>query len=335
MFQPIIAAILLLGSIGAGQAANLLTEGPEGEGATAGGQKTHLEHFHRGEEGWFWYDDPREMEEAPPPTEPPPPQQAETAPPPPQQAETAPPPPAVFSAKWLKEKLPELRETAVDHPTNENVKAYLYAQRVMFDKADVFTDRMQQVVMTDPLLDENNRFPFATAFRSGFLTARDDQRNVALKDLASRAGLLYFFSGKCDFCRQQVKWLERMSADYGFVVKYISIDGTSLDGSEHFVVDQGLAKRLGISVVPAIVLANPPDTYIVVSQGYLARTTLENRIFVGAESQDLIPKELLMAARPERRGIMQPGDLDGAQDVGDDPKALVDFVQKSIGINSE
>ena len=332
MLRTLILLVLMTGTPAASAAPpNLLTEGDPGGGL--GGQEAGeaLAHYRRGEEGWYWYAD-AEDEKAPEVVEERPPLPATPAPVEAGPEETKPAAAPPFSAAWLRAKLPELRERAIDNPTRENIQAYLYAQRVMMDKADVFTDRWQQVVTTDPLLDENNRFPFATAFRSPFLQARDRDRAAALRDLAGRAGLFYFFSAKCAFCRQQVQWLERMRADYGFVVKYISIDGSRLPGVVNSAVDQGLAKTLKISVVPAIVLAHPPKTYIVVSQGLLARTALENRIFVAAESEGLIPRGLLLAARPERRGVIGPEDLaDGAAQIGDDPKALVDYVRKAIG----
>ena len=54
------------------------------------------------------------------------------------------------------------RDKAIDNPSPENVAAYYYLQRVMMDKAQRFTDMARRVVMSDPLLDENQRRPIAT-----------------------------------------------------------------------------------------------------------------------------------------------------------------------------
>ncbi|PLY15316.1 MAG: hypothetical protein C0631_07585 [Sedimenticola sp.] len=141
------------------------------------------------ERGWFWYEDPiipEEEEEQPIPEIPPPPP-AETA----EKKEVEPEKPKMFSVVWLREQLPKLRERAIDDPSKKNVRTYLYAQRVMMDKADNFSNTWRRVVMTDPLLDENNRFPFATGFRAVSLRARSASQDKVMKMISEEAGIFY------------------------------------------------------------------------------------------------------------------------------------------------
>ena len=109
-------------------------------------------------EGWHWYEDPPPVEEE---------ELKEIVPQSPVSApsstqESAEP----MTTEWLRTMLPQLRDAAIDSPTNENVAAYFYAQRIMFDKAQVFSDKAQQVVNSDPLLDEDLRLPFARGSQS-------------------------------------------------------------------------------------------------------------------------------------------------------------------------
>ncbi|MEN8260400.1 MAG: conjugal transfer protein TraF, partial [Pseudomonadota bacterium] len=291
--------------------------------------------YGRGEEGWFWYDDETEKQEAvmlPPQIEPPAEETPEEEPQEqPKEAEAPPPPgPVPMSVEWLRENLPRLRDKAIDNPTNTNVAAYMYAQRVMLDKADVFSQRTQQVVATDPLLDEENRFPFSTAFRMGFLRAKSEARRSALKSLAEKAGLFYFYRSDCDFCSSQTPWIRRIADDNGFILKFVSLDGQPMPGVDDFVVDQGMATELKIKVVPSLVLASPPDTYIVLTQGFLAFSELEKRILIAAEQEQLLDDQVLQALHPEQNGVLTPEQLAAIPDFGEDSEALVEYVRKSI-----
>ena len=96
--------------------------------------------YQRGQEGWFWYrviPEPAEAEEQIKP---------ESGVMEPTKDELK-----LFSAAWFREHMQSFMDKAIDEPTNENVRAYLYLQRVMMDKGSLFADVSQQVVMGDPV----------------------------------------------------------------------------------------------------------------------------------------------------------------------------------------
>ena len=70
--------------------------------------------------------------------------------------------PRALSSAWYREHLSSFRDKAIDEPTQDNVGLYLYLQRAMMDKAHRFTDVAREVVMKDPMLDENTRRPLST-----------------------------------------------------------------------------------------------------------------------------------------------------------------------------
>jgi conjugal transfer pilus assembly protein TraF len=311
---------------------------------TASETDTDASFFKRKEEGYYWYDDPEpepEMVQAPPPPPqppPPPPQPSEPARPEPTPAPVAapspPPGPAVFSVKWLQQKLPEMRQTAIDDPTEQNVAAYMYAQRVMMDKADVFASVWQDVLRKDPLLDENNRFPMAEGFKLFELRRQDQARRQALISLNQKAGLFYFFRSDCDFCHAQLPLLYTFANEHDFSVRLVSLDGKPLPGMKDgdYLVDEGQAKAMKISVVPAIVLAVPPKDIFIVTQGYIAYEALLNRLYLAAEDMGLVEEELLVKANPMERGVLPPDVLKEAQAKGiaDDPSAIVAFLREKM-----
>lgn len=301
--------------------------------------------FFRGrEDGYFWYEDPeKEMEPEQKAKAPAPPIQ-EKAPPaeepqvrPPEPAavvQVERPAPAVFSVKWLQEKLPELRQTAIDEPTEKNVAAYMYAQRVMMDKADVFASVWQDVLRKDPLLDENNRFPMSEAFKLFVLRNADHARNAAIRSINQKAGMFYFFRSDCGFCHAQLPLLYTFAKDHAFELRLISLDGKPIPNMQEgdFLVDTGQAKTMKVTVVPAIVLAVPPDDVFIVTQGYIPYEALLNRIYLAAEDMGLIDQEYLVKTHPIDRGVLPPDVLKEAEaaGVGNDTSAMVSFLREKM-----
>ncbi len=206
--------------------------------------------YQRGQEGWFWYQvipEPAESEEQIKP---------ESGVMEPTKDELKP-----FSAAWFREHMQSFMDKAIDEPTNENVRAYLYLQRVMMDKGSQFADVSQQVVMGDPVLDEISRRPLATYAANRMDREAGAQRDVALGEVAKRAGLFFFYRSDCPYCHAQAPIIESMALNYGFEVFAIAVDGLPLPSGEfpNYKVDSGQAQSLSVTTVPAVFLVDPPN----------------------------------------------------------------------------
>ncbi len=299
--------------------------------ASVFGQTINQSFYGAKQEGWFFYKDPKEIKRKdtviPKPIGPP---QSE------KEAEKDAHNPdriPAFSVKWLRANLDKLRDVALDDPSPENVQAYYYAQRVMLDKADRFATVSQQVVLSDPYLDENNNFPFATAARANVLRLQQDAKKAGLKHLAEKAGIWFFFDSKCSFCALQVGVVKHLANDYGFLVKAITLDGKTLPGLDIPVVrDQGQFRNLNLSMTPTIVLAVPPKTFLVISQGVLSDESADDRILSAAATQKLLPAEMNKEIDIFSKGILTAEDLNAeeAKRIGDDPKKWVDYLQGKL-----
>lgn len=292
-------------------------------------QKTEHGFFGGKEEGWFWYKDPREARlKQPAPTAPEPEKKEPAAAKetPLAREEKIP----AFSVKWIRENLDKLRDIAIDDPTPENVRNYYYAQRIMLDKADKFASVAKQVVTTDPYLDENNNFPFATAARANIARLQTEAKKEGLKHLAGKAGLWFFFDSKCSFCSMQVSTVNHLAQNYGFEVKAITLDGRSLPDLKMPVVrDQGQFKTLNLTITPTLVLAVPPKTFLVISQGVLSDSAADERLLTVAATQKLLPAEISRQIDVYSKGVLDPEDMnsDEAKALRDDPKAWVEYLQ--------
>ena len=275
--------------------------------------------FQGKEEGWFWYKDPKE----PPIQEPPKPM-------PPVPVATRSKAPESLSVEWLRQQLPVLLDRAIDNPTRENVEAYLYAQRLAMDKSQRFSEISQRVVYSDPFLDENNRVPIASFAKSSFLNGIDQAADAGLKHLATVAGLWVFFDSRCQHCRVHAETIEAMRKKHGFVVKYISLDGKGLPNIPAWVPDQGQSRTLNVRMTPTTVLVAPPNHFLVVSQGMMAQSQLEERMLVAAESEDLLPQAMLADVRRYDRGVLKAEDTRGAGLSGQDPAEWVKLLKDKL-----
>jgi conjugal transfer pilus assembly protein TraF len=296
----------------------------------ASAQKTNNGFFGGKEEGWFWYKDPREAQVKPLPPPAPEPEKKET---PPAKEEPKEEKLAAFSVKWIRENLDKLRDIAIDDPTPENVRNYYYAQRIMLDKADKFATVAKQVVTSDPYLDENNNYPFATAARASITRLQNDAKKEGLKHLAGKAGLWFFFDSKCSFCSMQVSTVNHLSQTYGFEVKAITLDGKTLPELKVPVVrDQGQFKTLNLTITPTLVLAIPPKTFLVISQGVLSDSSADERLLTVAATQKLLPVEISRQIDVYSKGVLDPEDMnsDEAKALRDDPKAWVEYLQTRL-----
>lgn len=262
------------------------------------------ERFIRGKaEGYFFYKDPRESRRAKSKPE------AKAAEPPKAEPEKKEELPAPGSVAWLRKWMPILAERAIDNPSKENLEAYAYAKRVMFDKAQVHALALHDVVVSDPLLDENNRMPMAEYAKAAFMLDEINARNDALKQVAGKAGFFVFYDSKCSWCVKQVPVLNSFAADTGMAIKYISVDGRPIEGVANWVPDNGHVALLDLKVFPTTVLAVPPKGYYILSQGMLDKQTLGERVVMAGEKAGLLSPTMLARLYPARRGVLTTEDL--------------------------
>ncbi|MBQ9723767.1 MAG: conjugal transfer protein TraF [Neisseriaceae bacterium] len=241
-----------------------------------------------------------------------------------------------FSVEWLREKMPILLDNAMNDPTEENVRAYKYVERVMMDMATNFADMSQKVVKNDPMLDESVRMPISAMARSSALYEIAQAKEAIIRDAASKTGLWFFFDSKCHFCGSQYQVIKLMEEKYGIRVQYISTDGGILDGMPKNKVrkdKENVAAQLGIKVLPAVVLAVPPETTAIISHGASSLGDLEEKTVIAAIDLKIAPQHLTNVAELRKRGIIRPEDLQQARNRMKDPndtKELVRVINQAI-----
>lgn len=288
-------------------------------------------------DGWFWYKDPKEVPDKPPVKKLAPAPVIVIAPPAKESVTvvaptvTTKPGPAPFSVVWLRENMPKLQDAAIDNPTTENVAAYYYAQRVAMDKAQNYANKAQEVVQADPFLDENNRVPIASFATAQFDRSITKGKELALKSIATQAGLWVFYDSTCTFCGPQVNQVNEVAKKYGFSTRFISTDHKGIPGlleKGQWVNESGQAKVLNIKITPTTILVSPPNNYYIVSQGLMAQDALADRLILAATTHDMLSPEILASIQKYDRGILKTEDMaDGAST---DPKVWIKKLQDRL-----
>ena len=242
-----------------------------------------------------------------------------------------------FSVEWLREKMPMLLDRAMNDPTEENVRAYKYAERLMLDMATNFADQSQKVIQNDPMLDANVRFPISTMARQSALFQIDKAKEAIIKDLTKKGGIWFFFDSKCRFCESQFKVIKLLEEKYGIETRYISLDGGIIKGMNRnkilFDRNTERARQFGVKVTPATFLALPPDKSALISHGASALSDLEEKIVTVAIDMKIVSPQLASVAEMEKRGVLTTKDLQTVKQQiknPDDPEEIVRMLNQAI-----
>lgn len=322
-------------------------------------QKQQSENFYdRRSEGWFWYEDPelkkkrlleeqRKLQQQQQQQQP---KQVDIVNPQtgvlnePIVVQATAPQPKALSTEWLKQQMPKALQAALDNPLDGNgrptkeVETYMYMQRLALDRSQNFAKAATVVTQTNPFLDESARVPIDTASNRVFTDLLDSDRKAALEYLRQNAGLWFFYDVSCSFCSAQYDFLKDFQITSKFKVYNISMDGRRLPKmtpQDIVLPDRGQAVNLQLKITPSIVLLVPPNNFYVVSQGLITPSSLESKILLVAEQENLLPKHLKEKLDPYAKGVLTPQQMKKMQqvenDLNSDPTKLVDLMNKAVG----
>ena len=249
--------------------------------------------------------------------------------PPPAPPAPTPPTPAASEAKpegrqpvdvaWLRKNYPILEERAINDPSEANVASYLYVKRVVMDKAQRFGEAVTKVTTEDPLLNENNRIPYASTGAQSVKNANYLAQQQAVRELSKFGGLLIFVDSTCRFCAMQLPIASMVRANFGIEYLVVSLDASAPKGfTGKVLADNGLFKKLGLRLTPSVVFvpkpqgyagAIDPNRYLIVSQGFYAADELVKQIAFAGHQTSLLSKATTADLDVWDRGVAATADL--------------------------
>ncbi len=255
--------------------------------------------INRKSEGWFWYEvEPEPVEPVLEKKEEPKIVVSEQSKP--EDTKPVDQGPAPLSAAWFRENLPKYKDAAWDNPTIENVKAYLYLQRFVMDRAEQFSDTWELAMTGDPFLDEISRRPSATFGNTVLDSAAGKAQEELISSIAKKAGIFFFFKSDCEMCEAQAPVIEMFTRSSGFAVVPVSTDGKPLVSGifKDFRKDKGHAKLMGVSSLPATYLMTKDGSFESVGQGVMSHSELQKRVLIAAKRNGWVSDEEFNKTRP-------------------------------------
>lgn len=188
---------------------------------------------------------------------------------------------AVAALKTLREDVERKRALAIVKPTPANLRSYIAAQEALMDRAALFSDVWRRVLWTHPELNYQLRNPVNNAAIPVRDTRRAENERAVLAGLSREWGLFFFFRSDCPYCHRLAPTLKDLSEQYGIAVFPISLDGAGLPEFPRPARDNGMARALGVRVVPLVVLGNVHDRRLLpIGSGVLSAQEIVERIYL-------------------------------------------------------
>lgn len=237
--------------------------------------------------GWHFYEDPE-----PDPADPrlPTPAASEVAP---RLKATPVKPPEIVQFELLQKTLEEYRNVAIISPTEANVRRYMELESKVVSQASLFADVAQRVAWATPELDPTLQGrPVNAKALEVFEQDQLHSRSRSIAELGKDHVLFFFFRSDCPYCHAFAPTLEAFQVRHGITVVPISVDGSGITGFPNPRPDNGIARTLNVTQVPAVFLAQPFTGRISpIGFGVLSESQLLERIAMVSlpSSESMVP----------------------------------------------
>lgn len=193
--------------------------------------------------------------------------------------------PEFETVEELKAEAQRRLNVAVMDPSEANLKAYLAINTLMLEKSNRFAKRWQETLWANPAFDHTVVHPNANFAQVALKDEAKQNKEAAIKELASQAGLVVLVQSGCSFCSMMSPVIERLSQESGFSVLPISIKGDVTSEWPNAKPDNGIVKRLMTlsgsvpTVTPAVFLVSRDgQSAELIASGALSLEDLKERL---------------------------------------------------------
>jgi conjugal transfer pilus assembly protein TraF len=215
-------------------------------------------------EGWHWYEDRRQQQEIIDKDQAQPELPKETA---------------SQRLQKLRQEIQLKLDAAIDNPSSENLESYMLVQRRLMDKSQNFAENWQRVLYTKPYLDETITNPVNQAANHIYLDQQKESRFNKIKGLSAEYGLIFLYKGNCPYCRNFAPLAKKFAEKYKWSVMAISLDSKFLPEFPVSKNNNGIAEKLGIDVVPALIAIHPSTGKVIpLAYGMVSESEIEDRV---------------------------------------------------------
>ncbi len=158
---------------------------------------------------------------------------------------------------------------AVQHPTEQNVVAYMTLADIARRKALAFTNVFTMVSQQHPELTTQGNYPTNTPGQIALVRMRMQEEGQTIRNNRDDFALIMFTQQGCGYCKAQKSILSYFVDKYGWPVRDVDIHQKP-----------NLAARFNITTTPTILLVSKQSQkYMPISVGVITMSDLEDRLF--------------------------------------------------------
>ena len=167
--------------------------------------------------------------------------------------------------------LDDVKNFAIQNPTEERLLAYMTLQTMAMEKATAFQETWAEVLQQNPILNENAKRPAAAFVTNMLVVERRDELAKAVDHMREEMGLVFFYSNDCTYCDKQKEILQ----DFGTRREWANIVGVNISD------DPDVGKEFNVQIVPDLWIVGNVDGEIKkrrLSAGLSSHTQIERGI---------------------------------------------------------
>ncbi|HHH1368312.1 TPA: type-F conjugative transfer system pilin assembly protein TraF [Yersinia enterocolitica] len=193
--------------------------------------------------GWHWYNEPQSEDDE---------EEEEKAP----DIPLSQLPPNVQMR--LLQKMTETQlNTAILHPSAENVGKFLRLQQFWTNQASAFRQGGKKALLESPDLDYNLQYSHYNSTVPAQLAADKAKQVDAIRSLTQQYGVFFFYRGSEPLDNLLATVVRDFASAQGVAIIPISMDGARSPAFPASRIDSGQAQNMGVSHFPALFLVNP------------------------------------------------------------------------------
>lgn len=250
--------------------------------------------------------------------------------------------PPVGSSAWISQNIKRFKQQAADNPTTDNIRATMYLERIMYDRANRLARRSEMVAQSDPILENGfnstSNLPQSRARQK----EADIRRGQFIQDLTDqdKVIVLSFIKPDCKLCEMQVNSLAELTRQHGVPILFILKDGAEPPkypyeenaGNWDYSINGKAGDLIPVIGYPTSYAFNTQTgEYSLLGQGHIPLTSFEQRIVMAADYAGWATPEEVEATRYNPRKIRLSNiKFDGVESDLNDPVQFLNFIESQL-----
>ena len=179
----------------------------------------------------------------------------------------------------IRKEAEEKLHKAMIKPTQENVKTFIKAQKAIGDSSEKFSQVWMQVVYNNPELDPSIKNPTSEQALKIARAETSKKKKEQVQALSEEYGLIYFFKGNCQMCREFSNVVKSLSVKYEWDVMAIKTDDADDPLFPDALPNNGIVEKFKITHVPTLLAVHPKTGKIIpLAYQYISESEITERI---------------------------------------------------------